>query len=161
MGSSDAFAQSTSPAQDPSKDDQGFRWTAGRWTADLRRAQENDDVVCIMIVESLAGKENLPDILSVDGVTGIAIGPGDISLELGGLAWNDPQVESVLADMAASVKATPDRALLRLAQSAEEAAANVAGGANMLILTHDVTLIRGLYAEQLAKLRGRAMDAFR
>jgi 2-keto-3-deoxy-L-rhamnonate aldolase RhmA len=117
--------------------------------------------VCIMIVESLAGKENLPDILSVDGVTGIAIGPGDISLELGGLAWNDPQVESVLADMAASVKATPDRALLRLAQSAEEAAANVAGGANMLILTHDVTLIRGLYVEQLAKLRGRAMDAFR
>jgi 2-keto-3-deoxy-L-rhamnonate aldolase RhmA len=119
-----------------------------------RRAQENDDVVCIMIVESLAGKDNLAAILAVDGVTGIAIGPGDISLELGGLAWNDPQVDSILGDMAATIKATPDRTLLRLAQSPADAASHVKGGANMLILTHDGTLIREMYAEKFAGLRG-------
>jgi 2-keto-3-deoxy-L-rhamnonate aldolase RhmA len=89
-----------------------------------------------------------------DSVTGVAIGPGDISLELGGLAWNDPQVESILGDMAATINAAPDRALLRLAQSSQDAASHVKGGANMLILTHDVTLIREMYAEKFAALRG-------
>lgn len=45
-----------------------------------RRQQTSKDVVCIMIVENLKGKENLAKILAVDGVTGVAIGPGDLSM---------------------------------------------------------------------------------
>jgi 2-keto-3-deoxy-L-rhamnonate aldolase RhmA len=111
-----------------------------------RRQRASQDVVCIMIIESLEGKENLSDILAVDGVTGVAIGPGDLSLELGVSDWADPRVVHLLAEMSDVTRNFPGRALLRLALTAEEAAAHVAAGANMILLTHDVQLIKTMYA---------------
>ena len=111
-----------------------------------RRQQASKDVVCIMIVESLKGKENLSKILAVEGVTGVAIGPGDISMELGVSNWKDPKVVQVLDEMAAVVKSFPNRAFLRLALTPDEAVKNVASGANMILLTHDVQLIKGMYS---------------
>jgi 2-keto-3-deoxy-L-rhamnonate aldolase RhmA len=111
-----------------------------------RRQQASLDVVCIMIVESLEGHANLAEILAVDGVTGVAIGPGDLSLALGVSDWNHPSVVSRLDEMAATVRQHPDKALLRLALSAEEAATHVAAGANMILVTHDVHLIGDLYS---------------
>ncbi|MFV5689726.1 HpcH/HpaI aldolase family protein [Flavobacterium sp. ZT3R25] len=111
-----------------------------------RRQQANKDVVCIMIVESLKGKENLSKILAVEGVTGVAIGPGDISMELGVSDWKDPKVVQVLDEMAAVVKSFPNRSLLRLALTPEEAVKNVNSGANMILLTHDVQLIKAMYS---------------
>ncbi|WP_051929435.1 HpcH/HpaI aldolase/citrate lyase family protein [Flavobacterium sp. 83] len=111
-----------------------------------RRQQANKDVVCIMIVESLKGKENLEKILAVDGVTGVAIGPGDISMELGVSNWKDPKVVQVLDEMAAIVKSFPNQSLLRLALTPEEAVKNVNSGANMILLTHDVQLIKAMYS---------------
>jgi 2-dehydro-3-deoxyglucarate aldolase len=112
-----------------------------------RRQQSNKDVVCIMIVESLKGKENLSKILAVDGVTGVAIGPGDISMELGVSDWKDPKVVQILDEMAAVVKSFPNRSLLRLALTPEEAVKNVNSGANMILLTHDVQLIKAMYSK--------------
>jgi 2-keto-3-deoxy-L-rhamnonate aldolase RhmA len=111
-----------------------------------RRQQANKDVVCIMIVESLKGKENLSKILAVEGVTGVAIGPGDISMELGVSNWKDPKVVQILDEMAAVVKSFPNRAFLRLALTPEEAVQNVNSGANMILLTHDWQLIKGMYS---------------
>ena len=111
-----------------------------------RRQQANKDVVCIMIVESLKGKENLSKILAVDGVTGVAIGPGDISMELGVSNWKDPKVVQVLDEMAGIVKSFPNQSLLRLALTPEEAVKNVNSGANMILLTHDVQLIKAMYS---------------
>jgi 2-keto-3-deoxy-L-rhamnonate aldolase RhmA len=110
-----------------------------------RRQRASQDIVCIMIIESLQGKANLSEILAVDGVTGIAIGPGDISLALGISDWSDARVVKVLAEMADVARTFPERALLRLALTPEEAAAHVSAGANMILLTHDVQLIRGMY----------------
>lgn len=112
-----------------------------------RRSHANDDVVCIMIVESLKGKSNLAEILAVDGVTGVAIGPGDISLELGCADWNDPRVVQALSEMADVTKGFPDRALLQLALTPVEAEAHVQNGANMILLNHDTSLIKSMYAE--------------
>jgi 4-hydroxy-2-oxoheptanedioate aldolase len=97
-------------------------------------------------VESLEGKANLPDILAVEGVTGVAIGPGDLSLQLGVSDWADPKVVCLLEEMSAVTRNFPGRALLRLALTGDEAAAHVAAGANMILLTHDVQLIRTMYA---------------
>ena len=123
-----------------------------------RRQRASQDVVCIMIIESLEGKDNLSKILAVDGVTGIAIGPGDISLALGISDWNDARVVKVLAEMADVTKAFPERGLLRLALTPEEAAAHVAAGANMILLTHDVQLIQGMYSglfDDMARRSGK------
>lgn len=111
-----------------------------------RRQQASKDVVCIMIVESLKGKENLAKILAVEGVTGVAIGPGDISMELGVGDWKHPKVVQVLNEMAAVVKSFPNRAFLRLALTPDEAVQNVNSGANMILLTHDWQLIKGMYS---------------
>lgn len=111
-----------------------------------RRQQASRDVVCIMVVEDLEGKANLEEILAVDGVTGVAIGPGDLSLELGISDWADPRITQLLDEMTTVVKKYPDRALLRLALDASEAAAHAAAGANLILLTHDVSLIKSMYA---------------
>jgi 2-keto-3-deoxy-L-rhamnonate aldolase RhmA len=114
-----------------------------------RRRQANTDVACIMIVEDLAGARNLDAILAVDGVTGVAIGPGDLSMELGVDSWRDPKVEAVLAQMAAVASAVPGRALLRLCLSPDDAPALLRSGANMLLVTHDVHLIKTMYRNLL------------
>ncbi|MFV8375164.1 HpcH/HpaI aldolase family protein [Flavobacterium sp. LB1P62] len=124
-----------------------------------RRQQANKDVVCIMIVESLKGKENLSKILAVEGVTGVAIGPGDISMELGVSDWKDPKVVQVLDEMAAVVKSFPNRAFLRLALSPDEAVKNVASGANMILLTHDWQLIKGMYSGLFKDITNRINQA--
>jgi 4-hydroxy-2-oxoheptanedioate aldolase len=111
-----------------------------------RRQQASKDVVCIMIVENLKGKENLAKILAVEGVTGVAIGPGDLSMELGVSDWKHPKVTQVLNEMATTIKAHPKSAFLRLALNADEAAQYVTSGANMLIVTHDWQLIKNMYS---------------
>jgi 2-keto-3-deoxy-L-rhamnonate aldolase RhmA len=110
-----------------------------------RRQSASQDVACIMIIESLEGKANLADILAVDGVTGVAIGPGDLSMALGVSDWADAKVVQLLEEMAAVTRNFPDRALLRLALTPDEAAAHAAAGANMILLTHDVQLIKSMY----------------
>jgi 2-keto-3-deoxy-L-rhamnonate aldolase RhmA len=124
-----------------------------------RRQQANKDVVCIMIVESLKGKENLSKILAVEGVTGVAIGPGDISMELGVSDWKDPKVVQVLDEMAAVVKSFPNRSLLRLALTPEEAVQNVNSGANMILLTHDVQLIKAMYSRLFKDITNKINQA--
>ncbi len=111
-----------------------------------RRQQASKDVVCIMIVENLKGKENLEKILAVDGVTGVAIGPGDISMELGVDNWKHPKVVQTLEEMASVAKSFPNKALLRLALTPEEAVQHVNSGANMILLTHDWQLIKNVYS---------------
>jgi 2-keto-3-deoxy-L-rhamnonate aldolase RhmA len=120
-----------------------------------RRQRASKEVACIMIIENLEGKANLTEILAVDGVTGIAIGPGDISLALGTSDWSDLRVVRILAEMADVAMTFPERALLRLALTTDEAAAHIAGGANMILLTHDVQLIRAMYTDLFRSMAGR------
>ena len=115
-----------------------------------RRQQASRDVVCMMIVEDLKGAENLEAILAVDGVTGVAIGPGDLSMELGVDRWDHPKVQQMLDQMAATVRKVPGRGLLRLCLSQDEAPALMASGANMLLITHDVHLIKDMYGRLMA-----------
>lgn len=117
-----------------------------------RRQQANQDVTCIMIVESLKGKANLRDILEVDGVTGVAIGPGDLSMELGISDWKDPRVIALLDEMSETVRSFPGRALLRLALTPEDAGPLAADGANMILLSHDVALVGQMYKSLFAAI---------
>ncbi len=120
-----------------------------------RRQQASKDVVCIMIVESLKGKENLSKIVAVEGVTGVAIGPGDISMELGVSDWKHPEVVQVLEEMAVVVKSFPNRAFLRLALTPDKALKNVTSGANMILLTHDWQLIKEMYSGLLKDITNK------
>jgi 2-keto-3-deoxy-L-rhamnonate aldolase RhmA len=124
-----------------------------------RRQQASDDVACIMIVEDLLGVENLEAILAVDGVTGVAIGPGDLSMELGVDSWDHPKVQALLDRMAATVRSFPGRGLLRLCLDATEAPAQIASGTNMILITHDVHLIKNMYKTLFTGFHGAIADA--
>ena len=124
-----------------------------------RRQRANRDVVCMMIVEDLAGIQNLEAILGVDGVTGVAIGPGDLSMQLGVDRWDHPRVQEVLEGMAAIVRRTADRALLRLCLARDEVQNQMRSGANMLLLTHDVHLIKAMYTKLLSEVHEAVRSA--
>ena len=45
--------------------------------------KRNRNSVCLIGIESVPGVENLPDILKIDGIDGIFVGPNDLSVSLG------------------------------------------------------------------------------
>ena len=50
----------------------------------------DDDVVCIVMVETRAGLENLDEILAVPGIDAILVGPSDLGIDLGVGPQPDP-----------------------------------------------------------------------
>jgi 4-hydroxy-2-oxoheptanedioate aldolase len=50
----------------------------------------DDEVVCIVMVESRAGLENLDEILAVPGIDAILVGPSDLAIDLGVGPQPDP-----------------------------------------------------------------------
>ena len=50
----------------------------------------DDEVLCIVMVESRAGLENLDEILAVPGIDAILVGPSDLGIELGVGPQPDP-----------------------------------------------------------------------
>jgi 4-hydroxy-2-oxoheptanedioate aldolase len=50
----------------------------------------DDEVLCIIMVESRAGLENLDEILAVPGIDAILVGPSDLGIELGVGPQPDP-----------------------------------------------------------------------
>lgn len=65
----------------------------------------NDLVLTWAMVESAAGLENLDEILAVDGLHGIYVGPNDLALSLGASPGLDQPLLDVLADIAQRVRA--------------------------------------------------------
>ncbi|WP_146346232.1 HpcH/HpaI aldolase family protein [Phaeobacter marinintestinus] len=66
-----------------------------------------DDQTCLLVqVESRAGIAALDDILKIDGIDGVFIGPADLSTDMGfkGNAAT-PEVQEVIADAVARIKA--------------------------------------------------------
>lgn len=62
-------------------------------------ATANDQICVLIQIETVTGVENLDDILKIDGVDGIFIGPADLSASMGYL--NDPaapEVQRVIED---------------------------------------------------------------
>ena len=51
--------------------------------ADEYFAKSNDAMICIPIIESQKAIGNIDDIVAVDGITGVMIGPMDLSIDLG------------------------------------------------------------------------------
>jgi 2-keto-3-deoxy-L-rhamnonate aldolase RhmA len=133
----------------------GYNRSWARYEANdpLPREQANNDVFCLMVIEDVEGANNISSILDVDGVSGVAFGPGDLALEIGAKTWDDPRLVELLDRMAAATAAMPGKAMMRFTQTPEQARQNVASGANMMIMHHDVMLIRKMYTDHIASLR--------
>jgi len=65
----------------------------------------NDNIVVIPMIETQAGLDNIDDILSVDGVDGIYIGPNDFSCSLGIFTqWKHPKFVEAIERVADACK---------------------------------------------------------
>lgn len=60
-----------------------YRASAYGFDSEEYFSQANDAMICIPIVESKEAIENIEDIVSVDGIEGVVVGPMDLSMSLG------------------------------------------------------------------------------
>lgn len=69
--------------------------------------QTADDQVCLLIqVENRAGIKNLDDILAVDGIDGVFIGPADLSADMGYMGQlTHPEVQTTIKGAFARIEA--------------------------------------------------------
>ncbi|MFS4581382.1 HpcH/HpaI aldolase family protein [Phaeobacter sp. C3_T13_0] len=118
--------------------------------------QTSDQEICLLLqVENRKGIENLDDILTVDGVDGVFIGPADLSTDMGHQGNSaHPQVQAVIADALARIKAS-GRAPGILGTSPEATQVYHDMGAQFLAVGIDVMVLarsaRALAAEWAAK----------
>ena len=107
----------------------------------------NEEICLLLQVESMAGVAALDDILAVEGVDGIFVGPADLAADMGHLGMpGAPEVQSVVRDTLARIQSsgkaagilTSDRAL---------AQGYAADGIGFLAIGSDVGILRtGLIA---------------
>ena len=69
--------------------------------------QTADDQICLLIqVENRAGIANLDEILAVDGIDGVFIGPADLSADMGHMGQlTHPEVQATIKDAFARIEA--------------------------------------------------------
>jgi 4-hydroxy-2-oxoheptanedioate aldolase len=90
----------------------------------------------IVQIEDAEALERVPEILDVDGLAGVFIGPTDLSASLGWPGRLDhPAVSEAVGHVAEAVLARPDLALCVLATSDRETQAWMQRGARMVLLS--------------------------
>ncbi len=110
--------------------------------------------MCLLIqVETVAGIEALDDILAVDGVDGVFIGPSDLAADMGYLGKKqDGPVQDVIRDAIAKIAAS-DKAAGILATDHETALKYREWGAQFLAVGIDVVIFAKAARETMARWR--------
>lgn len=116
--------------------------------------QTANDEVCVLVqVESRAGIDALDDILSVDGVDGVFVGPADLAADMGMLGKpGAPEVQEVVVSTLTRIRAagkaagilTSDQTLA--AQYKEMGVEFLAVGSDVGVLRAGLTVLRAAYS---------------
>ena len=106
----------------------------------LKEASAN---VCVLLqIESREGLDNLPEILAVDGVDGIFVGPADLAASLGHLGNpGAPDVQAAIDNVVRACKAA-GVALGTLAPALKDADCYLSRGFTFVSVSSDVTMLR-------------------
>lgn len=104
--------------------------------------QTADQQICLLVqVENRAGMAELDDILQVDGVDGVFVGPADLSTDMGFQGDSTrPEVRAVIADAMTRIRAA-GKAPGILATTDESTQAYLEMGAQFLAVGLDVKLL--------------------
>ena len=121
----------------------------GAWTREANRT-----VATLAMIETRSALDNLEAILQTPGLTGIFIGPNDLSLALGNEPSSAPTGESlrVIEHVLARAHAHGLKAGI-FCLDAETATAMVARGFDLVNVSHDGTCLTTTAAGQLAAVR--------
>jgi 4-hydroxy-2-oxoheptanedioate aldolase len=113
-----------------------------------------DAPLVIVMVETASALDDLDAVLAVDGLDGVYVGPGDLSLSLG-MSGADRRAE--LRDVLSSVIARAHAAGMPVgvhAYGGEEAAGYAAEGATIVTVAMDAVSLGEVMAHHLAAARG-------
>lgn len=115
-----------------------------------------DRVSVYPMVETVKGVQALSEILVVEGITGIYVGPADLAVSMGrpvAQAWSDP---AVLDQMAAIAAAVTGAGLVPAVHAASGPAGNTAAGMGfrMLTLASESQALRRGAADHLREANG-------
>ena len=116
--------------------------------------------VIIPMIETTQAISNLDDILAIDGIDAIYVGPADLSITLG-LPPGNNDGEPAFDDALATIVAACDNAGVIAGIHANPALASTRAeqGFRMITVGHDQVLLRGALASALATSRGEAPAA--
>ncbi|QKJ88596.1 2,4-dihydroxyhept-2-ene-1,7-dioic acid aldolase [Paramixta manurensis] len=121
----------------------------------------NQQILTLAMIETQEGLENLEEIIAVDGLDGIFIGPNDLSLVLTGSAAAESQHPQMLA--AVERVLTQTRAAGKIAgifcTSGRAAAERIAQGFHFVTPANDVMQLIQAGREAVAHARGEALPA--
>jgi 4-hydroxy-2-oxoheptanedioate aldolase len=123
--------------------------------------QANDTIVTFAMIETAQALDNLDDILSVEGLDAVYIGPSDLSLALGCRPVFDdvdPPVAQAIDHILARAKAHGLVAGIHNG-TAEGALARIAKGFQFVTVSSDARLIAAGAQQVLAKMRAAPPDA--
>jgi len=111
-----------------------------------------DDQICLLVqVENRAGIANIDEILAVDGVDGVFIGPADLSTDMGHSGNSSaPEVEAVILATLARIKAA-GKAPGILSTKDETTALYRDGGAQFLAVGIDLLMLARSTRDAAAK----------
>jgi 4-hydroxy-2-oxoheptanedioate aldolase len=115
----------------------------------------NDTIAVFAMIETAEGLRNLDEILSVDGIDGIYVGPGDLAVSLGvepRMQGYDPQIERALDRIAGRCAAKGAIAGI-LAPTAEAGTAMIARGFRFLTMSSDARALAGQASSWVQHLR--------
>ena len=128
---------------------------ASRYSAIPDYLQTANDQMCLLVqVETVKGIEALDDILAVEGIDGIFIGPADLSADMGFLGQSSaPEVMKVMEDAIRRARAAGKAAgIMALDPRIVEAAEG--WGANFLAVGIDVTSLGGALRDLAKRAKG-------
>lgn len=116
-------------------------------------ATANDELLVAVQIETRAALDALDEILAVDAIDLIFVGPGDLSASLG-LAGGirDPQLEDVVADVLARARAA-GRLTGVFALDADGARAWLDTGVQLVVVGSDLALLAGAVEQTWSALR--------
>ena len=120
----------------------------------------NDDIACLLMIETGEGLANLDAIASVPGVTGLFVGPMDLCYGLG-LAPGDFTDERFAQSLAAIKSACDNNGLAKglFGYSAASAAASLEQGFDFVSVGSDISFLREGMARALAVVNGEDPNA--
>ncbi len=120
-------------------------------------ADADATVLCLAMIETPEGLENVKEICAVPGIDGVYIGPSDLCLAVGGKFPNDPDVavefNSALVTIRESAKAAGVIAAIHTA-SGEIARQRIAEGFTFVTVASDLTHLEIAAASHLSTARG-------
>lgn len=127
---------------------------AARWNGVEGYFAQADGEMCLIVqIESTAGLAGLDDILKVDGVDAVFIGPSDLAASMGHLGNpGHPDVKAAVEDAITRIAASGKAAGVFSADPAI-AAAYQANGARFLLVGVDALLLRNAAATLAARFR--------